>query len=170
MRLLKELCEESGPPGFEDRIRDIYRREIEPLVDRIETDGLGNVISGLLGGMPMCHGSSGFTAHVRLGARTAAMNLMLGGVFVTLGLVFSNQVLALFGLLPVWTLAGFLAYAGVRHAMLILDLRGGRLAIALVAGVLGIVTQNLAITTAVAIVAEHGPGGARRLRIRRGRH
>jgi putative aminopeptidase FrvX len=45
MRLLKELCEESGPPGFEDRIRDIYRREIEPLVDRIETDGLGNVIA-----------------------------------------------------------------------------------------------------------------------------
>jgi endoglucanase len=45
MRLLKELCEESGPPGFEDRVRAIYRREIEPLVDRIETDGLGNVIA-----------------------------------------------------------------------------------------------------------------------------
>jgi len=45
MRLLKELCEESGPPGFEDRIRDIYRREIEPLVDRLETDGMGNVIA-----------------------------------------------------------------------------------------------------------------------------
>ena len=45
MRLLKELCEESGPPGFEDRIRAIYRREVEPLVDRIETDGLGNVIA-----------------------------------------------------------------------------------------------------------------------------
>ena len=45
MELLKELCEASGPPGFEDRIRSIYRREIEPLVDRIETDGLGNVIA-----------------------------------------------------------------------------------------------------------------------------
>lgn len=45
MELLKELCEASGPPGFEDRIRTIYRREIEPLVDRIETDGLGNVIA-----------------------------------------------------------------------------------------------------------------------------
>jgi endoglucanase len=45
MRLLKELCEESGPPGFEDRVRDIYRREIEPLVDRVETDGIGNVIA-----------------------------------------------------------------------------------------------------------------------------
>ena len=45
MKLLKELCEASGPPGFEDRIRHIYRREITPLVDRVETDGLGNVIA-----------------------------------------------------------------------------------------------------------------------------
>ncbi|MEE2778190.1 MAG: M42 family metallopeptidase [Acidobacteriota bacterium] len=45
MELLKELCEACGPPGFEDRIRDIYRREITPLVDRVETDGLGNVIA-----------------------------------------------------------------------------------------------------------------------------
>lgn len=45
MELLKELCEASGPPGFEERIREIYRREVEPLVDRVETDGLGNVIA-----------------------------------------------------------------------------------------------------------------------------
>lgn len=45
MDLLKELCETSGAPGFEDRIRAIYRREMEPLVDRMETDGLGNVIA-----------------------------------------------------------------------------------------------------------------------------
>lgn len=126
--------------------------------------GIGNVASAAFGGMPMCHGSSGFTAHVRLGARTAAMNLVLGGAFLTLGFVFSNQVLALFGLLPVWTLAGFLAYAGVRHALLILDLRGARLVVALVAGVVGIVTQNLAITTAVALVAEHVPSATKRLR------
>jgi endoglucanase len=45
MKLLKELCEACGPPGFEDDIRTIYRREIEPLVDRVETDGIGNVIA-----------------------------------------------------------------------------------------------------------------------------
>ena len=125
--------------------------------------GVGNVVAAAIGGMPMCHGSSGFTAHVSLGARTAAMNLMLGGTFLTLGLVFSNQVLVLFGLLPVWALGGFLAYAGVRHALLIMDLRGARLAIALVAGLVGIVFGNLAITTGVAILAEHGPTLARRI-------
>ena len=118
--------------------------------------GLGNVGSALVGGMPMCHGSSGLSAHIRLGASTAAMNVVLGSAFVVLGLLLSDQVLTLFGLLPVWALAGFLAYAGVRHALLVLDLRGSRLVVAIAAAGVGIVTGNLAATTAVALAAEHG--------------
>ncbi|HCW44306.1 MAG: M42 family metallopeptidase [Planctomycetia bacterium] len=45
MELLKELCEAHGAPGFEDRIRAIFRREIEAYVDRIEVDGIGNCIA-----------------------------------------------------------------------------------------------------------------------------
>lgn len=119
--------------------------------------GLGNVGSALLGGMPMCHGSSGFSAHVRLGARTSAMNVMLGGTFIVLGVVFAEQVLVLFGLLPVWALAGFLAYAGLRHAMLVLDLRGVALAGAVVAAGVGMATGNLAYTTAIALAVEWLP-------------
>lgn len=118
--------------------------------------GAGNVLSSVFGGMPMCHGSSGFTAHVRLGASTPAMNLILGGLFITLGLVFSGQVLALFALVPVSVLAALLAYAGLRHALLVLDLRGSALALALVAGTVGVVTRNLAFTTVLALVAEFG--------------
>lgn len=126
--------------------------------------GVGNVVSALAGGMPMCHGSSGLSAHVRLGARTAGMNVLLGGTFLTLGVVFSNQVLTLFGLLPAWALAGFLAYAGIRHAMLVLDLRGARLAVAIAAATAGILTGNLAYTTAAALLAEHAPRLWRRTR------
>lgn len=126
--------------------------------------GVGNLVSAVIGGMPMCHGSSGFTAHVRLGARNPAMNLVLGGAFLTLGFVFSNQVLVIFGLLPVWVLGGFLAYAGARHALLIVDLRGVHLAVGLVAGVTGVAMSNLAVTTAVALAAVHVPAAARRLR------
>jgi MFS superfamily sulfate permease-like transporter len=119
--------------------------------------GVGNVASALLGGMPMCHGSSGLSAHIRLGARTAGMNVLLGGVLLTLGLVLSGQVVMLFGLLPVWVLAGFLAYAGLRHALLVLDLHGARLAVAVAAALVGITTGNLAYTTATALLAAHGP-------------
>lgn len=123
--------------------------------------GLGNIGSALLGGMPMCHGSSGFTAHVRLGARTAAMNVLLGGTFIVLGVVFADQVLTVFGLLPVWALAGFLAYAGLRHALLVLDLRGASLVAAAMAAIVGIATGNLAYTTLVALAAEWLPRARR---------
>jgi sulfate permease, SulP family len=126
------------------------------------SSGLGNIASALAGGMPMCHGSSGFTAHVRLGAHSQRMNIMLGGAFLFLGGVCSEQVLVLFGLLPVWALAGFLAYAGLRHALLVVDLRGAKLALAIIAAVAGIVTGNLAYTAALALTTEWLPRLARR--------
>lgn len=113
--------------------------------------GMGNVVSSVLGGMPMCHGSSGFSAHVRLGARTKAMNVLLGTTLVVLGLVFSNQVIALFGVLPIWALSGFLAYAGLRHALLVLDLSPVRIAVAVACGLVGVITGNLVYTTALAL-------------------
>ncbi|MEX0984851.1 MAG: putative sulfate/molybdate transporter [Actinomycetota bacterium] len=121
--------------------------------------GVANLVTGVLGGMPMCHGSGGLTAHVRLGAKTAGMNLLLGGTFLSLGLLFAGQVPALLGLLPVWVLGGFLAYAGLRHALLVTDLTGADLAVAIAAGALGAWLGNLAVTAGVALVAVH----ARRL-------
>lgn len=119
--------------------------------------GVGNIAAALIGGMPMCHGSSGFSAHVRLGARTPVMNLLLGAVLLTLGVVFSAQVLAVFGLLPIWALAGFLAYAGVRHAMLALDLTRAQLVVAVIAASAGVVTRNLVTTTVIALAVEWLP-------------
>jgi len=118
--------------------------------------GLGNTVSALIGGMPMCHGAGGLTAHVRLGARTAAMNLLLGSSFLVLGLFFATQIPVILGLLPVSILGAFLAYAGLRHAWLVSDLRGAPLAIAVVAGAVGAWYGNLAITAALALVLEHG--------------
>ena len=42
--LLEELSNAHGPSGFEGPVRTIMQREMEPLVDRIEMDGLGSVI------------------------------------------------------------------------------------------------------------------------------
>ncbi len=42
--LLGELCECSGIPGREGRLREIVLRELEPLVDAVEVDKLGNVV------------------------------------------------------------------------------------------------------------------------------
>jgi SulP family sulfate permease len=114
--------------------------------------GAGNVVSAIVGGVPMCHGAGGLTAHMRLGARTKWMNVGLGSAFIVLGLLFGDQVPALLGTLPVWALAGFLAYAGVRHALLVADLRGAQLAVALFAGGVGAWRGNLAYTVAIGLI------------------
>lgn len=43
IKLLSEICETPGAPGFEDRIRKVVLREIESLVDEFSIDNLGNV-------------------------------------------------------------------------------------------------------------------------------
>ena len=50
-RLLGELADAPGPPGFEEAVRAVMVRELKPLADKISYDGVGSVIAQ--------HGSSG---------------------------------------------------------------------------------------------------------------
>lgn len=47
--LLKELTEARGVPGYEDRIRDIVRRELDDHADEVRTDSMGNVVTTVEG-------------------------------------------------------------------------------------------------------------------------
>lgn len=49
MDLLTELTETSGVPGYEDRIRDIVRRELEATTDEVRSDEMGNVVGTIHG-------------------------------------------------------------------------------------------------------------------------
>ena len=122
--------------------------------------GVGNLLVAAAGGMPMCHGSSGLTAHHRLGARTAAMNYGLGASLVAIGVLYGDRAPAVLGQLPVVALAALLAYAGARHALLIADLRGAALAVAVLAGTAGAATGNLLITLILALAAQPFRRGA----------
>ncbi len=44
-KLLAKLCEVAGAPGHENRVRKIVLEEIEPYVDDISVDNMGNVIA-----------------------------------------------------------------------------------------------------------------------------
>ena len=143
-------------------VDDLAHEYLGPAASRVSPSriclsaGIGNAVSGLVGGMPMCHGAGGLTAHIRLGARTAGMNSLLGGALLVLGLFFAAEVPVVLGLLPVWGLAAFLAYAGLRHAWLVTDLRGADLVLAVVTGGLGARFGNLAITAGLALLLVHG--------------
>lgn len=45
MELLRELCEATGVPGREERLRAIMKRELAPLVDEVRVDSLGNLVA-----------------------------------------------------------------------------------------------------------------------------
>ena len=45
IKLLKNICETPGPPGFENGVRNLVLKEIENCVDDINIDNMGNVIA-----------------------------------------------------------------------------------------------------------------------------
>jgi len=77
------------------------------------SQGLADIISFFLGGIPMCHGAGGLAAHYRFGARTAGSNLIIGGVFVLLALIFGENIVAILKLLPFSLLGVLLVFAGL---------------------------------------------------------
>ena len=84
---------------------------------------LGNFLSALLGGMPICHGAGGLAAHYRFGARSAGSNLMIGAVFILFTLLLGHRILALFNLIPMAILGVLLLFAGSQLALTILDVK-----------------------------------------------
>ncbi|NOZ76893.1 MAG: sulfate permease, partial [Euryarchaeota archaeon] len=62
--------------------------------------GLVNLATGAVGGMPMCHGAGGLAAHYRFGARTGGSNIIIGGIFVVIALIFGKISVAILGLIP----------------------------------------------------------------------
>ena len=115
------------------------------------TQGLANLLSFFVGGMPLCHGAGGLAAHYRFGARTAGSNLMIGGIFVILALFLGTHSLAVVYLLPMSVLGVLLIFAGSQLALTIIDLNERKdLFVALV--ILGItLASNLAVGFVVGI-------------------
>jgi sulfate permease, SulP family len=83
---------------------------------------LANFLSAAFGGMPLCHGAGGLAAHYRFGARTAGSNIMIGGVFIVLAILFGSHSLAFINLLPLAVLGILLLFAGSQLCLTILDL------------------------------------------------
>ena len=125
-------------------------RRMTPTAASISS-GTANVVAGLFGGMPMCHGSGGLTAHYRAGARTGKMNFYIGGLLLGLGLLLAPTALSVLALIPPAILVGFLLFTSLFHSSLVADLRGYDLIVAVCAGVAGFVTSNLAIGLGVGI-------------------
>ncbi|MGD8372486.1 MAG: putative sulfate/molybdate transporter [Syntrophobacterales bacterium] len=119
------------------------------------SQGLADIASFFFGGIPMCHGAGGLAAHYRFGARTAGSNLIIGGIFVLLALVFGENTVAILKLLPFSLLGVLLVFAGLQLALMIQDLQDRKdLFVALL--MLGIaLATNLGVAFIVGVVVAY---------------
>lgn len=88
------------------------------------TLGGANLLSGAIGGMPVCHGAGGLSAHIAFGARTWRAPVVIGTALLIAAAAFGATAGAVLPLFPVALLAALLGVAAITHALLLRDVRG----------------------------------------------
>ncbi|MGB9593400.1 MAG: putative sulfate/molybdate transporter [Anaerolineae bacterium] len=123
------------------------------------------LLAALIGGVPVCHGCGGLTAHYKLGARSGLAPFLLGSACLALALFVDGNVLPLLSLIPYPVLGALLAFVGVQHGMLARDVRSWReWGIIVAVAAVGYATQNLALGFGLGISLEQAGRGLAVLR------
>ena len=107
-----------------DAARQYFDQKAAHVTERrlMLTMGFNDLAAALIGGIPVCHGCGGLTAHYRLGARSGGAPLMLGVIFLFLSIFGGQTVMNIFRLIPFPVLGVLLAYVGWQHFLLVRDL------------------------------------------------
>ncbi|MBW1823572.1 MAG: putative sulfate/molybdate transporter [Deltaproteobacteria bacterium] len=111
------------------------------------TISVGNLLAGLVGGMPVCHGCGGLTAHYRFGARTIRANFIIGTTFIAVALLFAKMSPSFLRGIPLSVFGSSLIVVGVFHALLARDMREKKdVALVVVMGLVTMFYRNLTLT------------------------
>jgi MFS superfamily sulfate permease-like transporter len=102
------------------------------------TYALMNLVNPFFGGFPVCHGSGGLVGHYAFGARTGGSVVLYGGLFLTLGLLFSQGFQQVVQIFPLPILGVLLLFEALTLAALLRDLTARKtdLLVALLVGLL----------------------------------
>ncbi len=110
------------------------------------TISLGNLLAGLVGGMPVCHGCGGLTAHYRFGARTARANLIIGSTFLAIALLFAKASPYFLREIPLYFFGSALVCIGIFHSLLARDMtRRKDIALVMAMGMVTLFYRNLTL-------------------------
>jgi SulP family sulfate permease len=126
--------------------------------------GIANIVSGFLGGAPMCHGCGGLTAQHKFGARTERSGYIIGFAFLGLALFFGNSALSIISAFPSGILGVLLCFVGIQHALFIKDILMHKrsVLIAVIVATCGYMTTNLTIGFLVGMGIHYGLSGLAR--------
>ena len=102
------------------------------------TYALMNLVNPFLGGLPVCHGSGGLVGHYAFGARSGGSVVIYGGLFLTMGLFFSQEFQQIVQIFPLPVLGVLLLFEALTLAALLRDISATRadLLLALLVGLL----------------------------------
>jgi xanthine/uracil/vitamin C permease (AzgA family) len=81
-----------------------------------------NIISPLLGGIPVCHGSGGIAGHYTFGGRTGGSTMIYGFFYLLLGVFFSSNSGELLQFFPKPVLGVILLFEGIALILLVKDI------------------------------------------------
>lgn len=134
--------------------RQLFPTELHPVNERnlAITTGLGNLLAAPFGGYLMCHGAGGIAGHYRFGGRTATAPVLIGLVFVVLGVGLGDSGYALLRTIPDTVLGALLLFSGVELALSsrLHEHQGGDLFLVLLMAAIG-VALNPAVAFAVGL-------------------
>ena len=114
--------------------------------------GIMNLPAGLIGAVPMCHGTGGLAAHFRFGARTGGAPIMIGIFFMVIALVLGELGFSLLAIIPQSVLGVLLVFAGLELCPLLKSLKTNEeYFIALLIAGIALVVPNMAWAFAIGI-------------------
>lgn len=127
--------------------------------------GIANLVSGITGGAPMCHGCGGLTAHNKFGATSQRSGYIVGFVLILSALFFGQSAVALISAFPSGVLGILLCYVGIEHALFAKDLLDdvNAMLIAFSVGILGFALGNLTIGFLAGLTIHYGVSGIKKL-------
>ncbi|MCP4399033.1 MAG: hypothetical protein GY801_17245 [bacterium] len=115
--------------------------------------GFSDLLIGLLGGFPVCHGAGGMTAHARFGGKTGGTTIILGSMFIAIALIDSMSMFLFY--IPIPVLGAMLLIVGLRLMLLVQSLETKfEIVMALAIGVVSFATKNLSIGVVVGMLTE----------------
>lgn len=86
------------------------------------TYSIMNIISSLLGGIPVCHGSGGLAGQYTFGGRTGGAPIIYGFFYLIFGLFFSGNFFSFIEIFPQPVLGVILVFEGISLMLLVKDI------------------------------------------------
>jgi MFS superfamily sulfate permease-like transporter len=117
--------------------------------------GLVNLLGGVTGGVPMCHGAGGMAGHVAFGARTGGAVVILGALLLAIAFFFADAVVVLFRLLPEGVLGVILFVTGLHLASGTANLPADRATRVIVLATAAIAVVNVAAAFVAGLLFHH---------------